>query len=189
MLTKSKEYLVLRTEARRFFSREIVDILLFGSAVRGKQVPRDFDICTVFRKNVDNALVSGLHRALEKKKATAHISALTIDEFFRKPHSLAKTVFFEGVSLLTGRKLGENFGLHPCVLYAYDLTALPSSKKVLFVYALKGRRGEPGVVEKAGGQFVAPAALIVPLQKDSDISELLNFWRVKYTRILIMKVD
>lgn len=176
-------------EAKQFASPEIVDILLFGSAVRGKQAPRDFDVCIVFRKTVDSKLVSSLHRALEKKKITSHISALTIDEFFRKPHSLAKTVLFEGVSLLTGKKLSENFGLRSYALYAYDLTKLPPSKKVLFVYALKGRREEQGIVEKAGGKFVAPAAFIVPLQKDSEISGLLDFWQVKYTRMPIMQVD
>ena len=59
MLKNSKEFLILHKKARELYKKykkEIVDIVIFGSFVKGKMLPRDVDICIIFREKVNNEL-------------------------------------------------------------------------------------------------------------------------------------
>ncbi|MCH7661035.1 MAG: hypothetical protein IH933_10820, partial [Euryarchaeota archaeon] len=49
---------------------------------------------------------------------------------------------------------------------SYDLSGVEASKKVRFVYLLKGRGAEMGVVEKFGGRFTALGSFMIPLFRD-----------------------
>ena len=159
---------------------EIADIFLFGSAAKGKEFPKDIDICVVFRKRVSEEAMRGIERKLQG--FDAHMSSLVMDDFFRKPHSLIKTLLVEGISVLTGRKLSQNFGFASYVLYSYDLSKLDLSKKVKFVYLLKGRRGMAGIIEKMNGEWIADSCFIMPVQKDSELLIMLKKWQVPFKR-------
>ena len=72
------------------------------------------------------------------------------------------------------------------VLYWYDLTNLKGSHKVRFVYAIKGRKGEDGLVQKLGGKFLVPGCFTLPFKKDREMQEILKFWKVKFKRETIL---
>ena len=61
-----------------------------------------------------------------------HISILTTDNFFTNPHSLAKTILLEGISIITKKSLADNFNLNTKVIYTYDTSKELSKKKVQF---------------------------------------------------------
>lgn len=186
MLKTLKKYSVLGNIARKIKDENVVDIILFGSAVKGKIEPRDIDIAVIFRDQVDFKLINQLNRAYEKKGFNTHISSLVIDNFFVKPHSLIRTILFEGISLLTDKNLGENYGLLSWSIYNYNLTSLEKSKRVRFVYVLKGRGKEKGLVEEFKGKFLAPGCFMVPVEKDNEILDVLKKWNVKFERNKVM---
>lgn len=72
------------------------------------------------------------------------------------------------------------------VLYWYDLSGLKGSKKVRFVYALKGRKGEEGLVKKMGGRFLVPGCFILPFKKDEEMQEIMKFWKVKFKKEVVL---
>ena len=158
---------------------EIADIFLFGSAVKGKEFPKDIDLCVVFRKKILENVIKSIENRL--KEFNIHTSSLTIDNFFRKPHSLIKTLLVEGTSILGGKPFIQNFGFSAYVLYSYDLSKLKPSEKVKFVYLLKGRKVE-GIVKKMNGEWIIDSCFIIPIQKDSEMLIILKKWAIPFKR-------
>lgn len=182
MLKSSKKYSILSDISKKVKDENVVDIILFGSAVKGKIEPGDIDIAVIFRDKIDPELINWLDKSYEKEGFNAHISSLAIDNFFIRPHSLIRAVFFEGVSLLTDKPLAENYGLTSWSVYNYNLTSLEKSKRVRFVYTLKGRGKEKGLIDEFKGRFLAPGCFIVPLDKDDEVLDVLKKWKVRFER-------
>lgn len=158
---------------------EIADIFLFGSAVKGKEFPRDIDICIVFRKKISNEIIKEIENKL--KNFNIHISSLNVDNFFRKPHSLIKTLLVEGISIFNGNPFIQNFGFSSYVLYSYSLLKLKPSEKVKFVYLLKGRDGD-GIVKRFEGKWIIDGCFIIPIQKDNEMLAIFKKWMIPYQR-------
>lgn len=172
-------------------TKEVVDIIVFGSAVKGKLLPKDIDICVVLREDniaIHTYVVTKIEEIAEKLKVETHISIVTVDNFFTSPHSLIRTILKEGISLITGKAVAEQYGLVSCTLYSYSLAGVDASKKVRFVYTVKGRKGEKGFVNKIGGEWIADSCFVVPVKKDYEIVELLKQWDIRFMRkpILLM---
>jgi len=159
---------------------KVVDVILFGSVVKGKEFPADIDICIIFREKIDSELVDKISSKMEGIKV--HINTLIADNFFKKPHSLIKTMLVEGKSILTGRKIINNFGFSSVSLYSYNLSNLKSSDKVKLVYLLRGRKGEIGIVRKLGGEWIADNCFIFPIEKDYEISNIFKKWGIEYKK-------
>lgn len=177
MLKNLSKYLKKKIEGLDL--SEVADIFLFGSAVRGKEFPKDIDICVVFRKKIIRETIDAITKRLGK--LNVHISSLSIDNFFKRPHSLIKTVLVEGKSILTSKIFIQNFGFSSYVLYSYNLSKLKLSDKVKFVYLLKGRK-EEGMVKKLKGEWMADSCFIIPVQSDSEILAIFKKWFVQYKR-------
>tara|TARA_Y100000034_G_scaffold87951_1_gene105500 strand:+ start:3370 stop:3942 length:573 start_codon:yes stop_codon:yes gene_type:complete len=190
MQRKSKNYLYkIKRIVKRIKSKDIEDIFLFGSAVTGKYKPNDFDICIVFKEKVNRIILHDLNSEFENNKLNVHISSLTIDNFFKKSHSLVSTILREGISLLTNKPFASNFALKSHVMYSYDLTNLKKSNKVRFVYVLKGRNKEQGVVKEFKGKFIQPGIFILPNKFDKEMLDIFKIWKVKFSRKPIMLMN
>lgn len=184
MLKNSKEFLILHRKARELYmkhKKEIADILVFGSFVKGKMLPKDIDICIIFRERVNEGLNRKIGDDLSKK-LEVHVSSLAIDNFFSRPHSLAKTLLKEGTSLINRKSLSENLGFSQNVLYSYSLRNKKQTDKTKIVYVLKGRNGKQGFVSSVGGKWLADNCFMVPVNVDNEIIKILNKWQVKYER-------
>lgn len=179
MLKNLKEFLKLKSEWKNHWKHEVADIVLFGSVIRGKLNPTDIDACLIFREKINLDIVKKVNAILGEK---FHVSSLVVDNFFTNYHSLAKTLFFEGKSLITNKSLIENYSMNPRVLYSYDLSKENSSKKVRFVYLLRGRINNDGLVKVWKGEFISNSSFIVPLVYDSEVQEVLDKWKIKYKR-------
>ncbi|MBU0627700.1 MAG: nucleotidyltransferase domain-containing protein [Nanoarchaeota archaeon] len=179
MLKKLKEYSKLKKVIDNLFSDEIVDVIIFGSAVKDKISPNDIDIAVIFRTDIKREILSNFQKELGERY---HISSLLIDQFFNKPHSLAKTLLLEGISLVTGKRLSDNFDLTSSVLYTYDISKEKPSKKVRWVYLLKGRGENEGIVHKFKGTYISNSSFIMPIEKDEEMIELFKQWDIKFYR-------
>ncbi len=74
-------------------------------------------------------------------------------------------------------------------IYTYDLKKAEPSKKVRFVYLLKGRRGEKGIIHNLKGKFLAPGCFIIPEKSDKEMIEIFRMWGIKSQKIKIQLID
>lgn len=183
MLKNLKEFSRLKDEWKKSWKKEIADIFVFGSFVRGKEDFNDIDICLVFKEDIDIAIVKKASDLLGEK---FHVSSLVMNNFFADTHSVAKTIIFEGISIINGKRFAE---LESNTIYSYDISKEESSKKVRFVYLLRGRPGYVGLVKSWNGNFISNNVFIAPLSKDSEIQKVFDTWKVKYKRIKMMLID
>jgi predicted nucleotidyltransferase len=179
VLKNLNEFSILKKKWNKPWKINVADILLFGSAVKGKSNPNDIDLCIVFRDKVDLNIVKEAELILGDK---FHVSSLVVDNFFTKIHSLAKTILFEGKSILTNKNLSETLGLNSSLLFSYSLSKEDNSKKVRFVYLLRGRGDDKGLVNKWGGEFISNSAFILPVDKDNEAQEVFNSWKINFKR-------
>lgn len=169
----------LRKNLKGLDLAEVIDIFLFGSAVKGKEFPKDIDICIIFRKKISEKLIKDIENKL--KEFDIHISSLIADNFFQKPHSLIKTLLAEGISVFSKKSFAQGFGFSSYVIYSYNLSEIRPSKKVRFVYLLKGRK-EPGIVKKINGEWLADSCFIIPMEKDSEMLVIFKKWSIPFKR-------
>lgn len=67
-------------------------------------------------------------------------------------------------------------------IYVYALSHLSQSKKVSFFYALKGRYGKPGMMQRYGVTQLAKSVLIVPPEHEAEIESFLKEWGCSYAK-------
>ena len=183
MLKNSEVYLKLRKIVKQY---NLEDIIIFGSFVKGKAAPRDIDICLIFKESPNLECIREIQSKLSDE---FHVSSLSTDSFFNKKHNLAQTLLFEGISAKSGKKLSEIYSLDSYGLYYYDISRMEKSDKVRFVYLLKGRKNGKGIVSEFNGEFLVNGCFIVPVEKDSEMLEIMNKWNVKFSRkrVLLMR--
>lgn len=186
MLKKSKIYSGLKRVAKNIRDENILDIFVFGSFVKGKIRPKDVDICIVFLKKIDNSKVDEFYSKCSELGFNVHVSPLIAENFFSETHSLVTTIIYEGISLLDGKSMAKRYGLESWTLYSYDISDMKPSEKVKFVFTMKGRERGKGLVNGYGGFFISPGCFLIPINKDSEIKEVLDHWKVKYTRKSIL---
>jgi len=83
-------------------------------------------------------------------------------------------------------KIAKQHNLKLLVLYNYNLSKEPKSKAVRFVYVLKGRGDEPGIVERLGGKFLAPGCFTIPVKSDKEMQSVFKLWNIKLKRKLLL---
>lgn len=160
-----------------------MDIIVFGSFVKGKTAPKDIDICLIFRDSVDLDIVKDIQAIIGEN---FHISSLSANNFFNKKHNLAQTLLFEGVSARSGKRLNDIYSLDSYGLYYYDISDMKKSDKVRFVYLLKGRGKEKGIVKEFKGAFLVNGCFIMPVEKDGEMLEIMDKWGVKFKKKRVM---
>ena len=186
MLKNSGNLSNLSKIAKQNKTSDVVDIILFGSAVRGKSEPGDIDICIVFRERVDFKKVESIEKSFQKNKIKVHASFLIADNFFTKPHSLAKTILLEGKSLISKKGLLENYGFSNKTLFLYELKKMKPSDKVRFIYALTGRRNKKGILDSIKDKIIAPSLIMVLTKDEQKITSLMDYWGVSYKRMKLI---
>lgn len=184
-MKKSNEFSILKKNWNKRWKAKVVDIVLFGSAIKGKSNPNDIDLCIVFRDKVDLNIVKEVELIVGDG---FHVSSLVVDNFFTNVHTLAKTIFFEGKSILTNTNLSESLGLSGWLLFSYHLPQNDHSRKVRFVYLLRGRKNDSGLVKRWGGEFISNSAFMLPVNKDNEAQEVFNTWKIDFKRrkVLLM---
>ena len=93
----------------------------------------------------------------------------------------------DAISLLDNQCLPSKFGLKTYTEVFYDLSNLSQSKKMLFNYALFGRRGNTGFLQSMGGTRLTTSSFIVPVEKEKEVEDFINSWGVKYTKREVLK--
>lgn len=175
MLTNLKNLSKLKNKLKPFLRRkDVIDIVLFGSVVKGKALPRDVDAAIISESDIKPD-IEGFH-----------ISLLKPLEFLRDPPTLATTLLKEGYSLRTGRSFSENFRFKSKVLFIYNLTSLSNSEKVRMVNNLRGKDGAKGLVEEYGGEWLSNSVFISFLDNEYIFEQFFITNKVKFKKFNIL---
>lgn len=74
-------------------------------------------------------------------------------------------------------------------IFTYSLSGESKTRQVRFVYALKGRDSEEGLVSYYKGKFLAPACFVVPEESARHIMDIFSAWKIKCRRLRVCMRD
>jgi len=164
----------LKNKLKKYLEdKEVIDILLFGSFVKGKQSPGDIDVAIITEKDVP-IVIPGFH-----------VSILKPEDFF-KSLSLINTLLREGYSLKNNKPFSELYSFLSRVLFVYELSNLKPSKKVMIVNFLHGKNNNLGMVEENSGKWLANQVFIVPINKNYIFEKFFLNMGVKFKRLFLL---
>jgi len=68
----------------------------------------------------------------------------------------------------------------PWTIFTYSTEHLLKKDKVRFYYALKGRDGRTGIVNRYDVEQLGRAVLLIPNKHAKDVEGFLNYWKCNY---------
>src|SRR3989338_1334913 len=86
----------------------------------------------------------------------------------------------EGYSLFDKQFLHEKFGFKTFAIFTYFMDKLTASQKKMLYYALKGRRGQKGILKEKGMEELKPGVIKVPINLEYEFEEILNQHKIRY---------
>ncbi|MDP2749959.1 MAG: nucleotidyltransferase domain-containing protein [Nanoarchaeota archaeon] len=169
--------------------KNIFDIVLYGSSVKGISVPRDIDILVIFNYgNLEERLNELQQIKFKLKKVSEKIDAkqILLQELFTS-NFLARTgIILEGVSLSKEKKLSEIMGFKSYALFNYSIKKLNHTQKIKFNYVLAGRN-QQGIIEKLNGTRIVNGAVEIPIENSLEFEDVLKMHHVEYNKETILK--
>jgi len=170
MLKKSKSLSEIKKELKEYLNNEkVLDVLIFGSYIKGKTSPSDVDIAIITEEKL-------------KENPGYHISFIEPKEFFEKIPSIVNTLLKEGYSLKSNRFLSENYGFKNKTLFNYNLSGIPESNKVKIVNFLRGNKKSRGIVEQNKGEWLSKGVFTSDIDKDYLFENYLLENKIKFKK-------
>lgn len=164
----------LKNKLKKYLKdKEVIDVILFGSFVKGKQSPGDIDIAVIIKKDA-SIVIPGFH-----------VSILKPEDFF-KSLSLINTLFREGYSLKNNKPFSELYKFLSRILFVYELSNLKQSKKVMIVNILHGKNNNQGMVKENSGEWLANQVFIVPIDKNYIFEKFFLNMGVKFKKLFLL---
>ncbi len=183
----------LKSQLKKICEREklVVDIILFGSAVREKAKPNDVDVAVLFREEnyeeMDRVSYE-IKKLGDSLDLNLHIEPLAIDNIHTEPVYLS--LIHEGFSVRHGDFINKKLKTESMLLVTYSLKNLTHSQKTLFGYALKGRKeGAKSILRESGGEAIGRNNILVPVEKSEKIRSFLDSWKkisYKTRRVIVI---
>ena len=152
---------------------QIDDIIIFGSAVKGRQFYKDIDIAIIFKGKKD--ITKEIEDEIIKiKEENIHVQILESKDIYETP--LGKSIIMEGYSLKNEKFVREIWNIKPINIFNYSIKDLPQIKKVEFNRAINKE------LKIIGGQKIGAGSVMIPIQKSSEFEDFLSIWgNTKYT--------
>ena len=157
--------------------KEVIDLVLLGYGKKEKTIKIDLAIIFKDRKYGNNILLR-VKKIFNKKQIRVNINSFLANDLFKDPFYVR--LVQEGFSIKENRFISKILDVETLVLVTYDLKTLNHSKKTLFGYALKGRKGQKGFLDSLNGNAVGRNNVLIPINKLDELKEFLNTWQVKY---------
>lgn len=167
-------------------SKEILDIIIFGSTIRGKKTPKDLDIIILYRNKEDEELSYKLKKILEKENVTTDITSKTYKGLFDNNFIAKEAILKEGYSIINKELLCKKLNYSSYILFKYNLNKLSKSKKISFYYSLYGRNGNKGMISKKGLIKFSESTILCPIDKSEETKEYLTQQKIEYTETPIL---
>ena len=115
------------------YSKNVIDVVQFGSSILEGAEPNDLDIAVIFNKI---SLKDQIKEAHEIKKQIekiigilVHVENFDLESFFGKGNFTRQGILFYGRSILEGKYFSEIFGITPKVMISYTLNNLEKKRQ------------------------------------------------------------
>ncbi len=165
---------------------EVLDIIMFGSVVRGKQDPTDVDILVLFKNKVNKEIEYIIRKELEKEYPKVSILSKTEKTVQDEAFDARESILFEGLSLLTGKSIAEKHGFSPWGMVKYNFKEWNNLQKTKLYHALNGRNNSKGILSLLSCIKLSDSLILVPLDKIEEFKEFLEQWKLEYIYIPIL---
>lgn len=165
---------------------DLADILLFGSAVRGKEKPADIDILVIFRKKVNKTVEYEIKKQFDKYLKNVSIISKTEKGIIDPAFDARESVLFESISLIDGKNIRTKYGFTATGLFKYDFKDWTKLRKTKFYHALNGRSGKKGITDDLGIIKLSDGLLLVSLDNIEKLRDFLDSWEIEYRYIPLL---
>ena len=170
-------------------NKEVFDIFIYGSSVKGKDNYNDVDIMVLFNntplnKRLDTA--QDLKYILKKEIKEIDIKTMNFEDFFNETFLARQGILIEGLSLIKNKPLSTLLGFIGYTIFSYNLKNLDHNKKTQFTYALSGRNSE-GILKSLKGTSLGRGAVKIPIENSIEFEEFLEKWNINYYKKNILE--
>jgi predicted nucleotidyltransferase len=181
----------LKSESKKLLTKDIFDIVLYGSSVKSKEYPEDTDIAIIFfnkKLNERLEISQKFKDKIKNKIPDPDVKGINLSDFMDASFFARQGIIIEGQSLLTNSPLSEKFGFEGYILFTYSLKNLNHNEKTKFTYSLIGRTGR-GMIEISEARPLGKGAFIVPIKKSVLFEDFLKEWKINFKskKILVSK--
>lgn len=160
------------------YSKNVIDIVQYGSSVMENTKPNDIDIAVIYDKI---PIKDQLNESQKIKKQLSkfssidfHIKSFDFYSLFDKSNFAREGILFYGVSILRKDYFCKMFGFTPRLQIFYSLEKLKKSEKVKFNYMLSGKGGKYGLLKKYGGKLIRPGMIEVSPEYENIFVSPMN---------------
>ncbi len=182
MLKKYQKSLGLICNKFKRKHKDIIDIVLYGSLVKGKIKSRDIDIMVIFLNTELKTrleIIQELKRQLRVSLENVDVKSMNFSDFFDPTFLARQGILIEGISLIDKKSLAEKLGFKSYAIFTYNLANLSHTEKIKFNYALNGRKGT-GVLQNLKGMSLGKGVVQVPITTSLTFEEFLEKWNIQY---------
>ena len=162
----------------------IVDIFVFGSFVKGKFKPADIDLAIVLKNTKQSELLTIRKKFDSYFIKKVHLNLILVENLLS--NMMLRTLLEEGYSLLNNNFLYKRLDYKSGAIFSFDLSKLKKSKKVLFSYALHGKKKESGILSKLNGKEIGKAVIFIPIDQMDEFKQFLELWNVEYYMMKVL---
>ena len=185
-----KDYLKYLISISKKFSKnkDIFDIVIYGSSIKGKINERDVDVLVIFKEKSLNErieIVQKIKETIKEKIKNIDLKTINLSELFEREFLARQAILSESYSLIYKIPFSERMGFENYILFTYSLKNLNHNEKTKFVYSLIGRNRE-GILQKLKAKSLGKATLIIPIENSIIFEEFLQKWKIKYNKKNIM---
>ena len=169
----------LKEDLKNLLKKEkfLVDIILFGSSLKGKDLPNDIDVILIFRgKNYQ--LVDDIINKARKINENLHVEPIIIDFIYNQ--DVSPYLLHEGFSIRNMKFIRDLIKFRSYIMATYSLKNMKQSDKVRFSYALYGREKNQGFLNEIKGKEIGKGSILVPVEKQDLLKKFFEQWRIEY---------
>lgn len=178
-----------KSEIKRFFNKNkevLLDIILFGSSVKGKEKPNDIDILLLYKSSKNIDVSYALKKTIEAKGYYIEITDKTYNELLNPNFIAGISIISEGYSLVYNKFLFEGLGYLSFNLFKYELKQFNKSERMRFYYSLYGRNNEKGMLKILNSIKFSDSIILCPVENVERMKEYFDTWKLKYVEFPIL---
>ena len=169
------------------YSKDIFDIVQFGSSTAEGKSPNDIDIAVIFYKiPLKEQLEQSQKIKMQLQKFLTiplHIKSFDLYSFFDESNFARENILFYGKSLLSGDYFSKKFSLSPKIQIRYSLKNLKKKDKIRFNYMLSGKGGRYGLLKQYEGKLISPGLIEINPEHEAiftdAMKEIISEFKVK----------
>lgn len=166
------------------YSKDVLDIVQFGSSVEEGKMPNDIDIAVIFNKiSIKEQLTQAqdIKKQLEKySELPIHVTSFDLYSFFDSSNFAKESILFVGKSLIYNDNFSIRFGFNPKIQIFYVLNKLKKKDKIRFNYMLNGKKGMYGLLRKYNGNLLKPGLIEINPEYEKVFVEAIKEFHIEY---------